>query len=94
VETNDTRTFAQLVGVPDVNVLAVDDEDRAVPMRVHVESRAVLVRCGGCGTWARLKDRRDVALVDLAEIGHPAVPDVAQAPLVVPGSRLCGQDVH
>ena len=73
METNATRMCALLVGLPDVNVLAVDDDDPAAPLRVHVETRAVLVGCGGCGTRAQLKDRRPVALVDLAAFGRPAV---------------------
>jgi transposase len=64
---------ALLVGLPDVNVLAVDDADPAVPLRVHIETTAVMVGCGSCGTQARLKDRRQVALVDLAAFGRPAV---------------------
>ncbi len=73
METNATRMCALLVGLPDVNVLAVDDDDPSAPLRVHVETRAVLVGCDGCGTRAQLKDRRDVALVDLAAFGRPAV---------------------
>ncbi len=73
METNATRMCALLVGLPDVNVLAVDDDDPTAPLRVHVETRAVLVGCGGCGTRAQLKDRRRVALVDLAAFGRPAV---------------------
>lgn len=72
METDATRMCTLLVGLPDVNVLAVDDDPTA-PLRVHVETRAVLVGCGGCGTRAQLKDRRDVALVDLAAFGCPAV---------------------
>src|SRR5687767_7216181 len=41
--------------------------------RVHVETTADTVGCGTCGTRARVKDRRPVALVDLAASGRPAV---------------------
>jgi len=64
---------ALLVGLPDVNVLAVDDDDPAVPLRVHVETTADTVGCSSCGIRARVKDRRPVALVDLAAFGRPAV---------------------
>jgi len=73
VETDATRMCALLVGLPDVNVIAVEDDDPAVPMRVHVETTTSMVGCAGCGTRARLKDRRRVALVDLAVFGRPAV---------------------
>ena len=74
METDATRMCALLVGLPDVNVLGVDDdEERAVPLRVHVETRVEVVGCVGCGTRARLKDRREVSLVDLAAFGRPAV---------------------
>jgi transposase len=58
--------------LPDVNVLGVED-DESVPLRVHVETTAEVVGCTSCGTRARVKDRRPVALVDLAAFGRPAV---------------------
>ena len=73
METDATRMCALLVGLPDVNVLAVDDDDPAVPLRVHVETTADTVGCSSCGIRARVKDRRPVALVDLAAFGRPAV---------------------
>lgn len=72
METDATRMCALLVGLPDVNVLAVDDTDPAAPLQVHVETTASRVGCEGCGTRARLKDRRRVALVDLTAFGRPA----------------------
>lgn len=75
METDATRMCALLVGLPDVNVLAVEDADPAVPLRVHIETTAAMVGCGSCGSQARLKDRRQVALVDLAAFGRPAVRD-------------------
>jgi transposase len=62
-----------LVGLSEVNVLAIDDDDRAGRLRVHVETRAELVGCAGCGSRARLKDRRAVSLVDLAAFGRRTV---------------------
>lgn len=67
------RMCALLVGLPDVNVLAVDDDDPATPLRVHVETTADTVGCAACGTRARVKDRRSVALVDLPGFGRPVV---------------------
>ncbi len=73
METDATRMCALLVGLPDVNVLAVQDDDRAVPLRVHVETIVNVAGCPTCGTRARLKDRPEVALVDLAAFGRPSV---------------------
>jgi len=73
VETDATRMCALLVGLPDVNVLAVDDTNPTSPLRVHVETTVDTVGCTSCGTRVRLKDRRQVALVDLAAFGRPAV---------------------
>ena len=72
METDATRMCALLVGLPDVNVLAVEDTDPTQPLRVHVETTATTMGCTGCGTRARVKDRRRVALVDLAAFGRPA----------------------
>ena len=63
---------ALLVGLPDVKILAVDDLPD-VALRVHVETTAVFVGCVMCGVRARVKDRREVALVDLASFGRPVV---------------------
>jgi transposase len=63
---------ALLVGLPDVTVLGVIDEaDR--PLQVHVETTVDTIGCGACGTRARVKDRRPVALVDLPAFGRAAV---------------------
>ena len=72
METNATRMCALLVGLPDVNVLAVDDQAGA-PLRVHVETVEVVTGCAGCGTRAWVKDRPEVALTDLPAFGRPAV---------------------
>jgi len=63
---------ALLVGLPEVNVLGVDDEPGG-PLRVHVETTATVVGCAACGTRAWLRDQRPVALVDLPAFGRPAV---------------------
>ena len=46
METNATRMCALLVGLPDVTVLAVDDQP-AQPIRAHVEQRVDRPRCAG-----------------------------------------------
>ena len=72
METNATRMCALLVGLPDIDVRGVED-DPPEPLRVHIETASRVVGCAGCGTRAWLKDRRPVALVDLAAFGRPAV---------------------
>lgn len=72
METNATRMCALLVGLADVHVLAVDDQPGR-PVRVYVETTAGAVGCGACGTRAWVKDRPEVALVDLPAFGRPAV---------------------
>jgi transposase len=71
VETNATRMCERLVGLSDVNVLAVDDQPDG-PLRVYVESRRPRPACLGCGQLARVKDRPVVELVDLPCFGRPA----------------------
>jgi transposase len=61
----------RLVGLPDVNVLAVDD-DPGGPIRVHVETRGPRCRCEGCGATGWVKERPTVELVDLPCFGRPA----------------------
>jgi transposase len=54
---------ALLVGLPDVTVLAVDDQP-GEPIRVHVECRPEPVWCQACGVRARVKDRPVIELID------------------------------
>jgi transposase len=72
VETDATRMCALLVGLPDVNVVGVEDRE-GLPLRVHVETVVSIAGCAGCGSRAWSKGRRPVALVDLAAFGRPAV---------------------
>src|SRR5690606_4393750 len=63
---------ALLVGLPDIVVLGVVDEE-GCPLRVSVETAAAVVGCSGCGIRARVKDRAEVALVDLPAFGRSTV---------------------
>jgi transposase len=71
VETNATRMCELLVGLPDVNVLGVQD-DPGEPLRIHIELRSSVVGCPACGVVAHLKDRSVVELVDLPAFGRCA----------------------
>lgn len=71
MENDPTRMCELLVGLPDVNVRAVEDEGLGVPLRVHVESRLDQGWCRGCGARAAIKDRSAVTLVDLPCFGRP-----------------------
>jgi transposase len=71
VEFNPTRMCELLVGLPEVNVLAVDDRADG-PVAVHIESRFDRVWCPMCGVRAGVKERPVVELVDLPCFGRPA----------------------
>jgi hypothetical protein len=59
----------RLVGLPDVTVLAVDDQP-AHPIRVHVEQRVARPGCPSCATPAWSKGRQSVVLTcALAAVG-------------------------
>ena len=68
VITDPIRMCELLVGLPDVNVLAVEDD---IPLRVHVELRNPSRCCPDCGTVGVGKERRRVELVDLPVFGRP-----------------------
>lgn len=61
---------ALLVGLPAVTVIGVADWP-GQPLRVHVETAAVVQGCARYGTRARVKDRPSVELVDLLAFGRP-----------------------
>jgi transposase len=61
----------RLVGLPDVNVLAVDDQP-GQPIEVHVETRGRRPSCPGCDGLVVIEDRPPVRLVDLPCFGRPA----------------------
>ncbi len=72
MQSNPIRMCELLVGLPDVNVLGVDDRNGDDPLRVYVEARGGRPRCGECGGSVRVKDRPVVELVDLPAFGRPA----------------------
>jgi transposase len=58
-----------LVGLPEVNVLGVDDGD--LFLEIHVECRRPRPGCRSCGVLPQMKDQRIVTLVDLPCFGRP-----------------------
>lgn len=71
MELDPTRMCGLLVGLPDVNVLAVVDV-AGEPLRVHVEAREPRPACPSCAGEVVIKDRPPVELVDLAVFGRRA----------------------
>ena len=69
MECNPTRVCELLVGLPEMNVLGVDD-DRGAGLRVHFESRVERAWCWSCGGAATVTDRPLVELVDLPAVGQ------------------------
>jgi transposase len=59
-----------LVGLPDVNVLGIDDES-GHPLAIHVECRGVRPRCPSCSGAVVVKDRPVIQLIDLPAFGRP-----------------------
>lgn len=70
VETDPTRMCELLVGLPEVKVLGVDDQDPSLPVRVHIESLVDQAWCRRCGSRAVVKDRPPVEFVDLPCFGR------------------------
>ncbi len=70
METNPIRVCELLVGLPEVDVLGVDD-DTDGPLRIHVEARGERPTCPCCGGVVWRKDRNRVVLVDLPAFGRP-----------------------
>jgi transposase len=69
VESDPTRMCELLVGLPEVNVLSIDDVTGDL-LRVHIEGRSKRPGCAGCGAFAQVKDRPVVELVDLPSFGR------------------------
>jgi transposase len=59
-----------LVGLPDVNILGVDDQVNGF-VCIYIESSAERPGCAHCGVMAQVKDRSAVELVDLPCFGRP-----------------------
>lgn len=73
METDPTRMCELLVGLPDVDVLAVTDAgDGESLLVIEVSSRADQGWCSKCGVKARIKDITSVALVDMTCFGRSA----------------------
>ena len=71
METDPIRVCELIVGLPDVNVLGVEDLGAGRPLRLHIECRGPRPACEECGSPADVKDRPQVELVDLPAFGRP-----------------------
>lgn len=71
METDPIRVCELIVGLPDVNVLGVEEVGGDRPLRLHVETRGRRPACGRCGAPAVVKDRPRVELADLPAFGRP-----------------------
>ena len=69
MECDPTRMCERLVGLGDVEVLGVDDEQNA-PLRVHIRRRGPKPDCGDCGALLWSDGERPVELVDLPAFGR------------------------
>ena len=69
MELDPTRMCELLVGLPDVDVLGVDQPEPGA-LVVLIEPRQRRPSCGRCSTPAWVKDRREVDLVDLPAFDH------------------------
>ena len=70
MECDPTPVCELLVGLGDVEVLGVDDEENA-PLRVHIRRRAPRPPCGRRGGPLWSKGERSVELVDLPAFERP-----------------------
>jgi transposase len=70
VETDPTRVCEILVGLPDVDVLGVDDPPGDAPLVVHIQSRGPAAACPRCGRTGWVKQRPVVVLTDLPVFGR------------------------
>ena len=70
MEYDPTRMCELLVGLGDVEVLSVADNE-GEPLRVHVRRRVPRPPCGGCGGVLWSDGARPVVLVDLPAFGRP-----------------------
>ena len=70
MEADPTRVCELLVGLGDVEVLSVDDNE-GEPLGVHMRCRAARPACGDCGGPVWSDGERAVVLVDLPAFGRP-----------------------
>ncbi len=70
MEYDPTRMCELVVGLGDVEVLGVDDEE-GEPLGVHVRCRVPRPACGDCGGPVWSDGERAVVLVDLCAFGRP-----------------------
>lgn len=83
METNPIRVCELIVGLPDVNVLGVEDFGADVPLRLHIEDQGPRPACEECGFAAEIKERPQVELVDLCGGREAGAAGVAQAPVAL-----------
>ena len=69
MEYDPTRMCELLVGLGDVEVLSVDDNE-GEPLGEHVRCRAARPACGDCGQRLWSDGERPVELVDLTAFGR------------------------
>ena len=70
MEVNATRICNILLGLPEVKVLGVDDQ-QGKPLAVYIECSRATPICSKCRRSARVKDRSLVELTDLPAFGRP-----------------------
>lgn len=92
VETNATRMYALLVGLPDINVLGVEDGPTK-PLRVHAETASTVAgaRVAARGRGSRTSARSRWSI--WRRSGARGV-GVAQAAVALPFSIVRGRDLH
>ena len=78
MEYDPTRMCELLVGLGDVEVLSVADNE-GEPLRVHVRRRVPRPPCGGCGGVLWSDGARPVVLVDLPAFGRPVRHGISAA---------------
>jgi len=82
-----------LVGLPDVNVLGIDDEP-GEPFAIHVECRGSRPRCAERGGPVVVKDCPVRPARGPAGVRPADATDVAKAPVVLSGRVVPGRLVH
>ena len=92
MEYDPRRMCELLVGLGDVEVLSVVDE-QAAPLRIDVRRGALRPPCSGCGGVLRSDGDRLVELAGPACVRPFCEAGVAQAPVALCAVRLrCGHD--